>query len=703
MIDKKITEIKKSGDTWRWAILLALAAVLVLAASIYPASDPDLYIMLATGRYVTQTGHAPTADQWSSTAFGRPWQMHEWFSSLIFYLLFANWGINGIILFKAFLLVGAFLLAMITMKIKGVSPEVSLVVSLLALLASNFGFAERIQIFVFFFLVLLLFWMEMNRSGKVSYKYFLPGIILLMVLWANVHMTNVFGVFIIGLYLFDDMIIAFKDRSWRKLVEPSITFISSFAAIGINPYGFYNVWLSMTYYFRPELQAADAKIYTSILEYQPLLSPGFSREPLVVYGLVWICFSFLGILLGWKRLRFSFFVLWALFTYWAFGYMRFLWLQIFITMIGIGYHWQGAADYILNKFRKRIPAIKIKPGLLFLTLVIAALCGAGLFQRSGKHLWQRVRLGWKPRMYSDQGADFLSKYRRGGKVFNDFDIGGYLLWKQIPVFVDGRIGPYFGTEIMQDHFKISGGDLILLDRYGIDWIFLPYAKTSQTEEFDRFNSIIISSGIWALVYWDDAGLIYVRRTPLYSDVIGKYEYRYVNPAVPNLNAESGPFLAELERKLDEDSSSLMAHTLAGNYFFFHDQPQIAEKEFRLVLSKDPDNAMMYNNLANTLLRQGKIDEAVGLYKKAVKIDVNLGLAYCNWGYVMEAKSDLKEAIRLYLIAIKVAPGDAWPYNRLGVIEMKLGNKQKAIWYWKKGSRIDPSSESAKNLRALNIY
>ncbi len=686
----------------QWTIYLLLVTVLVLAAAIYPASDPDLYIMLATGRYVVQTGQAPTVDLWSHTAYGQPWQMHEWFSSLIFYGLFSLWGINGIILFKAALLALAFGLALYTMKLKGVSPQIAFITAILALLSSSYGFGERIQIFSFFFLVLLIFWLEINRSGRIKYPLFLSGLITLMILWANVHMTHVFGIFIIGLYLFDDIIAAFRKKTWSMLQKPAISFAAAFAATGLNPYGFYNVWITLSYYFRPELQKTDAQIYTGILEYQPLLSPGFSREPLVIYGLIWIAFSLIGILLGWRRLKFSSLVLWALFTYWAVGYVRFLWLQVFITMGGVGFLWQGAIETSIDKFKIKNEKLKIKSlgNIIFFGLILLVLAGAGLYQRTGKHLWQRVALGWKPRMSSDKGPGFLKQNMGDGKLFNDFDIGGYLLWKGIPVFIDGRVGPYLGTDVFGDYYKIFYGNLRLLDKYHVDWIILPYAITNQTEIFNRLNQTIASSGMWHLVFWDDACLIYVRGTEKYKAVIDRYGYRNVNPAIPDFSLEPKLFLGELSRQLEDDPALLLPHTLAGNYFFYHNDPTSAEKEFKIVLSKDPYNATIYNNLGNACLRQGRVDEAISWYKKAVRIDVNLGLAYSNWGYLMEARGETKEAIRLYAIATKVTPGDAWPYNRLGIMEMKSGNREKAIRYWQKGAKIDPNSEAAKNLKAV---
>lgn len=674
-----------------------IVSLLVLAASLYPASDPDLYIMLATGRYVAQTGRAPQADQWSHTAQGRPWAMHEWLAGWLFYRLHQAWGIGSIIILKAALLALAFVSALLAMRLMGVSPHAALITAALALLAANHGFGERIQVFSFFFISFTILWLERHRTGELPYKVFLPVLLVLMFFWSNIHFAHLLGVFIVGLYFIDEAIAAIRSRKWPGLIKPGASFLSALAVTGINPYGYQHAVAALTSYFRPEMRQADVQITSSIVEYLPLLHPGFSREPMVIYGLIWIAFSLAGMILGWRRLRFPFLVLWALFTWWAFGYVRFLWLQVFITMAGVGACWQGALEALNSKYKIQNAKVKISGNLIFGLLVLLIIGGAALYQRSGKHLWQRAGLGWKPRMYSDAGAGFLKRHRDGGRVYNDFDIGGYLLWKEIPVFVDGRIAPYVGTEVLDDFFRIYGGRLDLLDEYGVDWIILPYARAFQTEVFNRLNLRLRESGAWALVYWDDACLIYVRRIEKYSPVIRQYEYRYVNPAVFDFRHPPREYLGELERKLADEPGALMPRIMAGNYFFFNGDAAMAEREFRKVLAADPDNAPAHNNLGNAYLRQGRLEEAISSYKKAVKLDVNMGLAYSNWGYALEALGDVKKAVKLYAIATRVTPGDAWPHNRLGEIEMKRGNRAKALEHWRKGAAIDPNSEAARNL------
>ena len=191
--------MKDNKTVWQLIFLVVLSLVILIA--IYPASDPDLFIMLSSGRFVAETGHSSTVDQWSHTAYGCPWYMHEWLSSLILFGIYSVFGINGMILFKAGLLGHDFWPGFICHEIKRGRANLALVTAGLALLAANYGFGERIQVVVFFFLAGLLVWIELFQQQKIRFPAYLIFAVIGIVLWANIHMTYVFGIFLLGLCL----------------------------------------------------------------------------------------------------------------------------------------------------------------------------------------------------------------------------------------------------------------------------------------------------------------------------------------------------------------------------------------------------------------------------------------------------------------------------------------------------------------------
>jgi hypothetical protein len=84
-----------------------------------------------------------------------------------------------------------------------------------------------------------------------------------------------------------------------------------------------------------------------------------------------------------------------------------------------------------------------------------------------------------------------------------------------------------------------------------------------------FSAAYFQQSSWALVYWDDLALIFVRRTdPAYA-VLLQAEYRVVNPDdAPHLmqeirsgRVEVGAALREVDRKLEEDPRCAAAQAL----------------------------------------------------------------------------------------------------------------------------------------------
>ncbi|MDO8969252.1 MAG: hypothetical protein Q7U74_01100, partial [Saprospiraceae bacterium] len=432
--------------------------------------------MLATGRYVAQTGQAPTVDVWSHTAYGQPWPFHEWLSSLFFYLIYSASGINGLIIFKALILALAFFLGLQIMRLRGASPFAALLSAFLAMLVLNLAFAERIQIFSFLFFLLSLYLLELFRNGRIKKGIFLSGTVVMFAVWSNMHLGYMIGLGLYGLAMVDGLFAGFKNKEWNYFKWSMAALVLAVLSTGINPYGFALTTDALSMFYDPASKEFDVFIWKSILEHQPLLSPGFSREPFVVYALIWIGFSGLGLLLNLKKTRVSEWLVYTVFVYQAFYVTRYMWFLVWLSFPFTAANWQGVFDHLNSKFNPSAPLrakiqnskFNISGNSAFALLILLILVGAGIFQRSGEHLWQRFQLGWRARMNSERGVQFLKQHRGESRVFNDFDIGAYLLWQQVPVFVDGRILPYKNTQVLQDQFKIFGGRLDLLDKYQID-------------------------------------------------------------------------------------------------------------------------------------------------------------------------------------------------------------------------------------------
>jgi hypothetical protein len=105
-------------------------------------------------------------------------------------------------------------------------------------------------------------------------------------------------------------------------------------------------------------------------------------------------------------------------------------------------------------------------------------------------------------------VDFAMKTNlTSGPVLNDFNFGGYLIFRGIKTFIDGRTLP-FGKELVLDYFaatKIGEGSKLeqLADTYRVSWTLL-MPRTAEAVHFDH-------SPRWRQIYADDMAVIHVRR------------------------------------------------------------------------------------------------------------------------------------------------------------------------------------------------
>ena len=113
-----------------------------------------------------------------------------------------------------------------------------------------------------------------------------------------------------------------------------------------------------------------------------------------------------------------------------------------------------------------------------------------------------------------------------------------------------------------------------------------------------------------------------------------------------------------------------------------------------LLDKFPNSVMLLNisGLANTGL--GRLDEAIGSYRKAVLINPNYADTYNNMGVVLQDLGTLDEAIEAYKKALSIKPNFADAYNNLGIALKKQGKIDGALDAYTKVVSIKPNFADA---------
>ncbi len=184
--------------------------------------------------------------------------------------------------------------------------------------------------------------------------------------------------------------------------------------------------------------------------------------------------------------------------------------------------------------------------------------------------------GLEPARFPEKAVDDLARRRGVGNLFNDVAFGGYLLWRLYPprqVFIDSRneVRPDLLHELARARGD-EGAWLALLDRYAIDAALVRYderprplvtldaAGRPARIEHHTSSALLFPRDRFALVYWDDLALLFLRRTPARAAALAGEEYRAVQPedwratlaAAAADRQVRAAALSEVDRRLRED-------------------------------------------------------------------------------------------------------------------------------------------------------
>ena len=86
--------------------------------------------------------------------------------------------------------------------------------------------------------------------------------------------------------------------------------------------------------------------------------------------------------------------------------------------------------------------------------------------------------------------------------------------------------------------------------------------------------------------------------------------------------------------------------------------EIEIKTIRGIIKDKPDFETAYLGLGNALKEQGKLEEAVEAYKKALAVKPDYAEAYSNMGVTLQQQGKLEEAIEAYNKALAIQPNNA---------------------------------------------
>ena len=124
----------------------------------------------------------------------------------------------------------------------------------------------------------------------------------------------------------------------------------------------------------------------------------------------------------------------------------------------------------------------------------------------------------------------------------------------------------------------------------------------------------------------------------------------------------------------------------------------AVSRYRRAVELEPDYAEAHNGLGTARREGGKLDEAVACYRRAVQLRPNDVEPQYNLGVALMDQGKLDEAVACYRRALQLAPNDAQVYNSLGGVLQEQGNLDEAVACCRRALQLQPDfAEAHHNL------
>jgi hypothetical protein len=415
--------------------------------------DSDAGWHIVNGELILQTRELPRADPFSFTKQGDPWFAWEWAADVAVGAIHQSVGLRGVALFYAVAIAGGVWMWFRLTWAMGGNFLIACAMAPLLLSTCNIHWLARPHVLGWLLLLGVVWWSE--RRGP------LWGLILLMVVWGNVHASFFLGAVVVALLT-------------RRAAAVAVALLAPL----VNPYG----WRLYEHVLR---YLTDSELLGKIGEFQSFDFRADSGQILatVILGIA-------GGTLALTQRKYGYFALAMVLSAMALRSARGLPLVALILLpianAAIATRWPWPYADRLRKLDGQMS------GLLSAPVVIL---GAWM-------LLARLPAGFPPDQFPVAAYERLDP---GGRLFAPDKFGGYLIYRSKgakKVFFDGR-SDLFGAKFLQNYAKIvqiRPGWRPIWDSFGFTQALLP----NQAPLIE----VLKLSG-WSQVYQDGTATILV--------------------------------------------------------------------------------------------------------------------------------------------------------------------------------------------------
>ncbi|MGW1419722.1 hypothetical protein ACWAT4_06325 [Bradyrhizobium manausense] len=443
--------------------------------------DSDSFWQIKIGQWILDHHALPYTDFYSFTRPGEPWISTSWLSQILFAVSYGQWDWAGPVVLTALAIAASAAILVYLLEAHLEIPR-AVLFAMLAVVLSLHHILARPHILA---LPVMITWVGilMNAADrKVTPSWiWLP----LMSLWANLHGGFVLGLALIGPMALEAIWTLESGKQVRLLARWFAFGVAAMLAACVTPYG-----------WRTLLGATNilnlGELLSVISEWTPANFASFSAFEAAILGLIAIGL-FSGLTLSLPRI-----LLILLLTWMGLTHVRSIEAFAFLVPLVL------AKPLGENSPRPQLAQAGESWPARYVTITGALMIAAAAWTSTSIYMAHH-RFTFTMDQTPVAAVDLLQE-RKAQRIFNGYQFGGYLISRDVPVFVDGRAELY-GEKFVMDFFKATEGkkpELLprLLDEYKIDATLLG-ADTPGPQFLDHLKG-------WKRLYADNIAVIHVR-------------------------------------------------------------------------------------------------------------------------------------------------------------------------------------------------
>ena len=439
-----------------------------------------------------------------------PFINHHLGSGILFYIIFLILGFGGLsLLYGGIILFSTFLLFYIWRNKIPIFILFPIILFLIPLIGERTE--VRPEVFGYLFISIIITLLLLYDSDRIQKKW-LYTIPVLSLFFVNMHIYFIFYPFILGLFLFENLI----RKNFIKVKNLSIVLSLSILALFVNPYGFKGIIYPFIIFKKYGYLVAENQSISFLINYGVRNPNFFWWKIATIFLILTSLFIFLK-----HRNKFpiALFLISSTFAILSFlGIRHFSLYGLSLIPLFLNY------SYIL--YTKTEDTQKLEKHIIrSIGISVFMLIFILFFFRTNLPFYTTFGIGLKENV--NNSMNFYKTQDITGPIFSNYDIGSYLIFhldEKEKVFIDNRPEAYPVSFLQNEYIPMQNDDTVW-DKEQNKWQFnvIYFYRLDMTPWAQEFLIKRISDPLWAPVFVDDYTIIFLNRNEKNASIIKQYE------------------------------------------------------------------------------------------------------------------------------------------------------------------------------------